>query len=75
VRPRVDARRFAEVDDFLGIQEKEAQWWRDATLAYFATHSRLPSPAGHTPPVRSLDFYRGLRCPVNRDKPRCPEIP
>jgi len=75
VRPQVDAHRFAEVDDFLAIQEKEAQWWRDATLAYFSTFARTPFPAGHAPPARSLDFYRRLRCPANRDKPRCSEIP
>ena len=32
-------------EGFLAIQEKEAQWWRDAALAYFQTFSRQPIPA------------------------------
>ena len=31
----VDAERFAQVAAFLAIQEQEAQWWRDACIAYF----------------------------------------
>ena len=31
---------------FLAIQEQEAQWWRDACIAYFQTFSKRPLPAG-----------------------------
>lgn len=72
---RIDARRFGEVRDFLAIQEREARWWRDATLGYFQTIHRLPFPAGYEPPARPFDFYRRLRCPADRDRPRCPELP
>jgi hypothetical protein len=35
----------------------EAQWWRDASIAYFQTFSGLPLPAGEAPPAHSLDYY------------------
>jgi alpha-glucuronidase len=71
----VDDERFREVQAFLAIQEKEARWWRDATLQYFQTFSRRPIPAGYEQPARPLDFYRRLRCPPDRDKPRCEALP
>ena len=50
----VDAERFAQVSAFLAIQEQEAQWWRDACIAYFQTFSKRPLPAGFAPPrIRS----------------------
>jgi len=75
VRGKVDDERFADVDAFLTIQEKEARWWRDASVQYFQTFSRRPLPAGSPAPAQPLDFYRRLRCPPNRDKPRCDALP
>jgi alpha-glucuronidase len=60
---RVDAERFSKVADFLAIQEREAQWWRDASIAYFQSLSKRPLPAGHAPPPQSLSFYRSLEFP------------
>ncbi|HTJ20899.1 MAG TPA: alpha-glucuronidase family glycosyl hydrolase [Gemmatimonadaceae bacterium] len=74
LRGSIDAERFAAVDSFLVIQEHEARWWRDAALSYFQTFSRRPIPPGYEPSLHPLSFYEGLRCPANRDKPRCPEI-
>ena len=59
----VDAERFAQVATFLGIQEKEAKWWRDACLAYFQTFSGKPFPPGFDPPEHSLDYYEALTFP------------
>jgi alpha-glucuronidase len=59
----VDPERHAQVAAFLGIQEKEAKWWRDACLAYFQTFSGKPFPAGFEPPEHSLDYYESLRFP------------
>jgi alpha-glucuronidase len=75
VRGSIDAPRFAEVDSFLTIQEREARWWRDAALQYFASFSHLPLPAGVEPPAHSLEYYMRLRCPADPRKPRCPDIP
>jgi alpha-glucuronidase len=61
--PYVDRERYAQVDAFLGIQEKEAQWWRDASIAYFQSISDRPLPAGFAPPAHSLDYYKSLEFP------------
>jgi len=74
VKPAIDAERFVQVDSFLVIQEHEAKWWRDAALDYFQQFSRMPIPAKYEQPAHPLSFYLGLRCPANRDKPRCPQI-
>jgi alpha-glucuronidase len=74
VRQKIDARRFAEVAEFLKIQADEAQWWRDASLQYFRTFSGLDIPPEYEPPAHTLDFYRALTCPEDAGKPRCPEI-
>jgi len=76
---RIDARRFAEVSEFLQIQHFEARWWRDACLTYFAqVGGNLPIPAGYAPPANSLAFYQQLHdqgtCPPDPTKPRCEAI-
>jgi len=70
----IDAARFRDVESFLDIQEHEARWWRDATLQYFQTFSRMPIPAGHAPAAHPLSFYLALRCPSDRTRPRCPAV-
>ncbi|WP_407354663.1 alpha-glucuronidase family glycosyl hydrolase [Luteimonas sp. R10] len=59
----VDAERHAQVAAFLAIQEKEAQWWRDASIAYFQSISGLPLPEGYATPRRSLEDYQSLEFP------------
>jgi alpha-glucuronidase len=61
--PYVDRERHAQVAAFLGIQRKEAQWWRDASIAYFRTFARRPLPAGHAEPPESLTHYKALTFP------------
>jgi len=61
--PYVDAERHAQVASFLAIQQKEAQWWRDASIAYFQTFSQRPLPAGFAPPEHPLDYYKSLAFP------------
>ena len=61
--PYVDAERYEQVDAFLAIQEREAQWWRDASIAYFQSVSRRPVPAGLAPPPHPLEHYQSLTFP------------
>jgi alpha-glucuronidase len=61
--PHVDARRFDEVSQFLTIQEQEAKWWRDASVAYFRTFADRPLPPGEPEPEHSLDHYKALSFP------------
>jgi alpha-glucuronidase len=59
----VDPERHAQVAAFLAIQEKEAQWWRDASIAYFQQFSHRPLPAGVTPPAHPLAEYEAICVP------------
>ncbi len=59
----VDAERFTQVRDFLTIQLEEAQWWRDACIAYFQSINKLPLPAGFAPPKHPLEYYQALKFP------------
>ncbi|OLE19773.1 MAG: alpha-glucuronidase [Actinobacteria bacterium 13_1_20CM_4_68_12] len=70
----IDEARFRDVAAFLAIQQREARWWRDAAIAYFQTFSRQPLPAGYAPPAHPLEYYMQLRCPADRQKPRCDAI-
>jgi alpha-glucuronidase len=63
LKDRVDAERFAQVDAFLAIQQQEAQWWRDACIAYFQSISKRPLPAGAAPPAHPLEYYQSLKFP------------
>ena len=67
--PYVDADRFAETNVFLGIQEKEARWWRDASLAYFQSLSGRPFPKGYAPPERALQDYESISTPYAPGNP------
>lgn len=57
----IDPRRHAEVAAYLAVQQAEAQWWRDACIAYFQSVSGLPLPAGTQAPAHTLGDYKDLR--------------
>jgi alpha-glucuronidase len=59
----VDAERFGKTRDLLAVQRREAQWWRDACLAYFMHVSGLDLPDGARPPARTLEDYQSLEFP------------
>jgi len=59
----IDAERYKQVATFLGIQEEEAKWWRDACIAYFQGFSRRPLPDGYGAPEHSLEYYQSLSFP------------
>jgi len=61
--PYVDAERHAQVAAFLKIQRSEAQWWRDASVAWFQTFSQRPLPAGEAAPPLSLKAYQAMSFP------------
>lgn len=67
--PYVDAGRYAETAAFLGIQEKEARWWRDACIAYFQSLSKRPLPAGYAPPEHTLAEYQAISTPYAPGNP------
>ena len=62
-RDHVDAERFADVAADLKVQQREARWWRDASVAWWQSLNGLPLPEGAAPPAHDLDHYRALACP------------
>ena len=71
---RIDEPRFQRARANLVKEEKEARWWRDASLLYWQTFSKLPIPAGYEQPAHTLDFYESLRCPSDPVHASCPPI-
>jgi len=63
LKPYVDAERFEKTDAYLRIEEKEARWWRDASIAYFQSLNGLPLPPGEAPPEHSLAYYESIEFP------------
>jgi alpha-glucuronidase len=61
--PFIDRERFDKTADYLTIQQAEAQWWRDASIAYFQSLNGLPLPPGSNPPLHPLPWYQALRFP------------
>jgi alpha-glucuronidase len=61
VGPMIDETRYRETATFLAIQEREAAWWRDASLLYFQTFSGRPLPEGVEAPARTLEEYMNHR--------------
>lgn len=58
LRGQVDAERWAKTATYLGIQEREARWWRDASLAYWMSVNGRSLPAGAAAPAHDLDWYK-----------------
>ncbi len=65
----VDPRRFQLTAAFLTIQVHEAEWWRDASIAYFQSISHLPLPPGVAPPPDSLKAYEAFCIPYLEGTP------
>ncbi|MBW8880484.1 MAG: alpha-glucuronidase, partial [Asticcacaulis sp.] len=63
MEPYVDHDRFVAVSSNLAIQQREAQWWRDACIAYFQSVSKRPLPAGYAAPPETVEQYRSRKFP------------
>ena len=63
LRGEVDDARHRHVAAFLRIQRNEAQWWRDASVAYFQSINGRELPAGEVPPPHPLAYYQALQFP------------
>ena len=58
---KVDAYRFQQIKSLLGIQYKEAVWWRNACVLYFQTFSGKEIPVGLEKPDKTLAYYEQLQ--------------
>jgi alpha-glucuronidase len=63
VKPLVDADRWSKTATYLAVQEREARWWRDASLAYWMSVNHRPLPVGAAAPEHDLAWYKRLQFP------------
>lgn len=63
LHPYIDAERYTQVQQLLGIQQHDAVWWRDACLLYFQQFSQQPVPPQYEKPEHTLEYYKGLKFP------------
>ncbi len=61
---KVDLEIYKSVLNHLQIQEKEAEWWQNASLSYFQSISKLPFAQGITKPPYTLEYYKNLSYPM-----------
>jgi len=61
LKNKTDPEQFEHVTMLLAVQEKEAVWWRNACVQYFATFSKQPIPAGFEQPEYPLEYYKNIR--------------
>lgn len=54
-KPYINPTLFADVEQRLMTQARDAQWWKDACILYFQQFSNMPFPAEFAPPVHTLD--------------------
>lgn len=64
-REYVDPKIFADVASRLDTQLKDAEWWRDACLAYFGSVAGRELPDGYPRPKHSLEHYMSVKLPIS----------
>lgn len=57
-KPYIDPGIFADVEQRLMTQARDAQWWKDACILYFQEFSGMPIPTEVAPPVHTLSDMR-----------------
>jgi alpha-glucuronidase len=67
--PYVDDERYRMTANFLAIQQKDAEWWRNASIAYFQSISHRPLPPGVAPPPDTLAHYEVFCIPYVEGSP------
>lgn len=72
--PYIDPALHADVAKRLRTQAADARWWKDACLQYFREFSRLPYPAGVTPPTRPLDEQKKITLPITNYESPTPAL-
>ncbi|MGA1798958.1 alpha-glucuronidase family glycosyl hydrolase [Sphingomonas sp. 4RDLI-65] len=70
LKTQVDTERWAKTATYLAVQEHEARWWRDASLAYWMSVNDLPLPAGVAAPAHDLAWYKAQRFPYAPGNPQ-----
>ena len=63
LRPSIDDERWTKTATYLAVQDREAHWWRDASIAYWMSINGLALPAGAAAPAHDLAWYKAQRFP------------
>lgn len=61
LRAAIDDERWQKTASLLAVQEREARWWRDASLSYWMSVNGRPLPAGVAAPAHDLAWYKAQR--------------
>ncbi len=69
LRPLIDEERWRKTADLLAIEERDARWWRDASLAYWMSVNGLPLPGGAAAPAHDLAWYKAQSYPYAPGNP------
>jgi alpha-glucuronidase len=60
LKGKIDTETFENVESRLKTQQKEALWWRDASVVYFQKYSKMPMPAPYPKPTRTFEKLKQL---------------
>ena len=70
LKPRIDPERWTKTNDFLTVQQREARWWRDASLRYWMSVNGLALPPGTVAPEHDLAWYQAQTVPFPPGNPQ-----
>ncbi len=70
LKMQIDAGRWDKTATYLAIQEREARWWRDASLSYWMSVNRRPLPVGTRAPEHDLAWYKAQNFPYAPGNPQ-----
>jgi alpha-glucuronidase len=60
LKDTIDPERYTAIANKLAIQERDAIWWKDASLSYFQSLSKMPLPKGVEKPEKTLAEYKKI---------------
>jgi alpha-glucuronidase len=63
LRDKIDTERWEKTATYLAVQQREARWWRDASLAYWMSVNHRPLPPGVAAPEHDLAWYKAQSYP------------
>lgn len=72
--PYIDPALHADVQTRLATQRRDAEWWRDGCLQYFAQFSRQPLPDGYPTPLNTLDSLMNIHLPITNYESPTPAL-